>query len=227
MIVAGTRYSLANVPDVSVEPHDAVLEVESATRAQPIERLLHGRTIIRMDQVQECLAGVRPLSGRDAMDGEHLVGKPVDPARGEVPLPMPHMGDRLRFAEKLLAPSQSRGVAEPPDPVPQVGGQLRQRRDGCGIEGPDLPRVDGESSDRLVAHDQGEGARGAQAPLTGRGSPRCEPGRAAEVVHHLDRAGSNGPARRAGAELVVAPADADPLHVQGDRLAGVSGRGLS
>ena len=176
MIVAGTRYSLANVPDVSVEPHDAVLEVESATRAQPIERLLHGRTIIRMDQVQECLAGVRPLSGRDAMDGEHLVGKPVDPAFDDVPLPVPHVGDGLRLAEQLLAPSQTLGVAEPPDPVPQIGGQLGQRRDRRGIEGPDLSRVDGESPDRLAAHDQGEGARRAQAPFAGRGSPRCEPG---------------------------------------------------
>ena len=186
MIVAGTRYSLANVPDVSVEPHDAVLEVESATRAQPIERLLHGRTIIRMDQVQECLAGVRPLSGRDAMDGEHLVGKPVDPARGEVPLPMPHMGDRLCLAEERLAPGQTLSVAEPPNPVRQVSGQLAQGCDRGRVKGPRFTGVDRQGSDRIVAHDEWESTRGPKAVLIGGSSPRCEPRRAVHVLQHLD-----------------------------------------
>src|ERR1019366_6829223 len=126
---AGSWYPLADVSDVSVRAHDAVLKVDSVAREHPIKALHHRSSVVRMNQVQESLSCAPPLVGRDSMDGEHLIGQPVDAAGGEIPLPVAHMRDGLCLAEQLFAPGEALSVPKPPNPIRQVSGQVAQGRD--------------------------------------------------------------------------------------------------
>jgi hypothetical protein len=74
----------------------------------PVKGLLHGGTIIGVDQVQESLSRAFPPARRDAIHREHLVAQPRYPPAGNVALPVPDVRKRLRLAEQGFTADKGR-----------------------------------------------------------------------------------------------------------------------